>query len=109
MPVIFTTPREHEEHDDRMRALWDEANALHRSLPDGAFRVVATAITLGDRAALMFRNAGRNQQFIVARCRSPNRSVRRSRVSTPIGCNKLLARSALFVHEARSCVDGAGL
>jgi hypothetical protein len=62
MPVIFTTPGEHEEHDDRMRALWDEANALHRSLPDGAFRVVATAITLGDRAASMFRNAGRNQQ-----------------------------------------------
>ena len=78
-----------------MRALWDEANALHRSLPDGAFRVVANAITLGDRAALMFRNAGRNQQFIVARCRSPNRSVRGSRISTPIECNKLLARSAL--------------
>ena len=67
MPVIFTTPGEHEEHDDRMRALWDEANALHQSLPDGAFRVVATAITLRDRAALMFRNAGRNQQV----CRSP--------------------------------------
>jgi hypothetical protein len=59
LPASKQWPGDQEEHDDQLRALWDVANALHRSLQDGAFRVVATAITLGDRAALMFRKRRR--------------------------------------------------